>query len=118
MIQRVITLPGGRQVTLGEYVRSWKALKHLPPDTTIERWSWSHNDAAHILRAIHAGIHDRINRHVPGYGQGRKWSAEWWWPAWRMARDVNTPRLVVHATSVPFEFRARLAHRLDAGIDY
>jgi len=52
----------------------------------------------------------KIASYIPGYGVGRKWESDWYWQAWRIARDVNTPRLVVRW--VPKEFRERLQHRL------
>jgi hypothetical protein len=109
---RVITLPGGNKCRLGAYVAAWRTIKTLPAETIIPRWNWHQNDAASVLRSLRAGIHDRINKHVLGYGCGRKWDQNWQVEAGRAARAVNTPRLVVGW--VPVEFRARLAHRLDA----
>jgi len=34
-------------------------------------------EAAAILRDLHAGMHDRINRHDPRFGRGRKWSTDY-----------------------------------------
>ncbi len=61
-MKRVITLPGGRVVTIGEYVRSWRILKTLPPDREVARWTWHPVSAGEILRDIRRGIHDRINQ--------------------------------------------------------
>lgn len=44
--------------------------------------------------------------------RGRKDSTDWWRSMSHVARSVNTPRLRVHASSVPLELRSRLAHRL------
>jgi hypothetical protein len=30
-----------------------------------------------ILGEFRDGVHDRINRHAPGFGAGRKWDSEW-----------------------------------------
>jgi hypothetical protein len=108
--KRYVTLPNGKKVGLGEYVRGWKVVRELPPAQLCRGWDYFEIKAASILRDLRDGMHDRINRHIEGYGQGRKWSSDWQGAARRTAYDVNTPRLVVRW--VPFEFRARLAHRL------
>ena len=110
MKTRVIGLPSGRKVTLGEYVRSWRALKTVSPDKPIANWSHCDTRAGEILREIAFGVHDRINRHLPAYGRGRKWDSTWQADMMRTGRDVNTPRLAVHW--MPVEFRARVGHRL------
>jgi hypothetical protein len=115
-MKRVIVLGSGRQVSLSEYVKGWHACKAAQPGTvySYSLTGWARGMPAtreEILREFDMGLHDRINRHVPGYGKGRKWADEWWWEARRIARDVNTPRLVVRW--VPLEFRARLAHRIN-----
>jgi hypothetical protein len=111
MGKRCIVLGDGTRVGLGHYVEAWKRLKQLPGDTWIKKcpdgWGGSARDA---LRQCRAGLHDRINRHIPGHGKGRKWSDDWFWTARRFAADVNTPRLIVRWA--PEDFRARLAHRL------
>lgn len=106
---RVITLPSGNQCRLGAYVAAWRTLKTLPAETIIPRWDWHSNDAGSVLRSLRAGIHDRINRHIPSYGVGRKWSSDWFWQAKRLSHEVNTPRLVVGWC--PPEFRERFGHR-------
>ena len=62
-------------------------------------------------------LHQKINR-----GQeprGRKDCRDWYSWAWRTSRAVNTPRLIVRPSTVPLEFRERLAHRLtDPGDEY
>lgn len=59
---KVIVLPSGRSVTLGEYVRSWRTLKGLPAETSIDRWEWYPVSASRVLSAIRYGVHDRINK--------------------------------------------------------
>jgi len=67
---RVITLPSGRSVTLGEFVRSWRLLQTLPAGRDIDRgWNWYPESAGEILRQISRGVHDRINRHLPWYAK-------------------------------------------------
>lgn len=58
---RVITLPNGRQVSLGEYVRSWRILKTLPAHATVAGWSHFPETAAYILAEIRFGVMDRVN---------------------------------------------------------
>lgn len=101
-------------VTLGAYVSAWRKVKGAKPGTT-----WNHSPCSHcpstreeILREFSFGLHDRISRHIPGFGYGRKWSSDWFFSALRTAHAANTPRLIVRPMTVPFEFRARLAQRL------
>jgi hypothetical protein len=109
-----VTLASGRRVSLGSYVDAWRTVRAADPAALFhgapEDWFRIPEPAAVILRQFRTGLHARINRHVPGYGRGRKWSTDWQREAWRTARAVNTPRLVVRW--VPTEFRARLADRL------
>lgn len=107
---RRIRLPSGHSVTLGEYVRSWKALQTLAPDRLVERWSHFATPAGEILRAISFGVHDRINRRLPWYGQGRKWDSQWQLETYRAAQQLNHPRLVIRW--LPVWLKARFAHRL------
>lgn len=112
-MQKVIVLGDGRRVTLGNYVKAWRAVLKSPQGAMFKGSpsdSRMPADREQCLREFRSGMHDRINKRIPSYGRGRKWSSDWWWDAWRASRDVNTPRLVVRW--VPFEFRERLAHRL------
>lgn len=108
----VIQLPNGRAVTLRAYVAAWRALRLMHPAARLNGWGHFSETAADILRAMSYGVHDRINRHVPGHGIGRKWADSWQNGAWSCARLVNTPRLIVLPSTVPAEFRGRLAARL------
>jgi len=56
-----IGLPCGRGVTVGEFVRSWRALQGLPGDSLVGRWSHFPEEAGSILREISRGVQDRIN---------------------------------------------------------
>lgn len=114
MTVRVVTLGDGQAVPLGSYVRAWREAASAPLERMykrglINRWPTS---ALDVLRQFRGGMTERINRHIPGYGIGRKWQPEWYWWTWRTARAVNTPRLVVRRTEVPVWLRARLAHRI------
>lgn len=64
-MNRYITLPNGKHVSLGTYVKAWRELKRLHPGTPIKGWGWHLETAGQILQEIHAGVHDRINRHLP-----------------------------------------------------
>lgn len=59
---RVIRIPNGKQVTLAAYVREWKHLKQLPPDTEASGWQWYPVKVRDVLRDLRYGVHDRINQ--------------------------------------------------------
>lgn len=107
-----VTLYQGRSVSLDSYLRAWKQVKCDDPARNYPHGpgSWVPMTAAQILAEMRRGIDDRINRHTPSYGCGRKWSQEWFWNAKRCADQVNTPRLVVRW--VPHDLRKRLEHRI------
>lgn len=112
MTRRYVTLGDGRRVPLSAYVAGWKVVRRCHPAMPFnrcltERWA---STAGQILQQYRDGMHDRINRHVPGYGRGRKWSPDWQGAAIHCAQAVNTPRLVVRW--VPRDLKARLAHRI------
>ncbi len=110
MTQRYITLGDGRKIGLGAYVKAWKACKTLDPNTPIGRGvsGWSET-AEEALRALRFGLHDRINRRIEGYGVGRKWSDDWYWPIWRASRDLNS-RVVIRW--LPADLKPRFADRI------
>ena len=106
MSKRCIVLGDGTRVPLAVYVAGWKRAKQLPGDTWVGKCPDGYGGFARdALRQCRAGMHDRINRHLPGFGKGRKWADDWQWEARRFASDVNTPRLVVRW--VPPAFRDR-----------
>lgn len=109
---RVIQLPKGNAVPIPTYLAAWRALKALPGDREVTGWEWYPVPAGRILDAMMAGVHDRINRHQPGYGRGRHWDPDYDRAMRHAARAVNTPRLRVRVSEVPSCLRARLAHRL------
>lgn len=113
--RKVVTLGDVRRIPLGVYVAAWRLVRAAPPDARFRGspcgWSGSEETAAEILRQFRAGMDDRINRHVPWHGRGLRWGPDWQSEAARLARAVNTPRLVVRWA--PQEFRRRLAHRLE-----
>jgi hypothetical protein len=55
-------------------------------------------------------MHDRINRHIPGFGIGRKWDQDWQRQTCHAANLLNMPRVIIDW--LPPEYRTRFAHRL------
>lgn len=121
-MMRAIVLGDGRRISLSAYVAAWKAalaadagqrFKGSPCDPRGLRGS--SYSRAEILQEFRRGLDDRINRHAPHYGKGRKWAYDWQSAAWRLSRDVNTPRLVVRLFGNPMarEFADRLGDRLE-----
>lgn len=110
---RYVTLGDKRRVPLGAYVAAWRAVLAAPADQRTDRSLCERfpSTAGDVLREFRDGLHDRINRHVPGYGVGRKWSADWQREAVHFAASINTPRLVIRY--LPKDFRGpRFMHRL------
>jgi len=58
---RAITLPSGKQVSIGAYVRAWKVLKTMPFETLLPGWEWYEVEAGRILADMRRGMHERIN---------------------------------------------------------
>ena len=115
---RIITLPNGKPCTVGTYVKAWRTILTLAPDCQLPGWGHFPTAAGDILRELRYGMHDRINRHVAGYGVGRKWDDQWQRDAAHTARRVNTRRLIVRETECPRWLRPRLAHRLMGRDDF
>jgi hypothetical protein len=88
-MKRLVTLPNGRACSLRSYCAGWRKLKTLSPDTQIGNWDDFPIEAAGILRDLHRGMHDRINRHIPGYGRGRKWDERYQADLRRDAQHVD-----------------------------
>jgi len=105
-----ITLPNGRHCRLGVYLRAWRTLKTLPTAALVDGFTHGPVPPALVLAELQRGIHDRINRHVPGFGKGRKWDWVWQSETLRAAIKLNTPRLAIHW--LPVWLRARFAGRL------
>lgn len=112
MTQRVVKLGNGKVITLATYVAGWRKVKQDDPSTKYKHGlsGWWSDSAQEILADYRKGLHERINRHIPEFGKGRKWSTDWYWQMWRTSRELNTPRLAIHW--LPFELRERFAHRL------
>lgn len=109
-MQRCIQLANGRRVRLSTYVQAWRALRELPAAAPVTGFDHFPTPAGEILAELRKGLHDRINRHLPGHGQGRKWSVNWQAETTRAAHQINYPRLVIDW--LPPHLRERFAHRL------
>lgn len=115
---RFVTLGDGKRVPLGLYVATWRHLLGEPPDREYDRsLCESFPATAHeILAQFMNGLVDRINRHDPRYGRGRKWDPDWQHHAHNDARAINdaSRRRVIHWTSeiTTDDWRTRFAHVL------
>jgi hypothetical protein len=112
MSKRYITLPNGNRCGLGVYAKAWRQLITLAatkPRAQVDGFGHFSEGAAEILRALRYGMHDRINRHVPGFERGRKWDDQWQRDTARAARDLNS-RVCIHW--LPAHLRDRFAHRI------
>jgi len=65
MKTRCITTPEGKRVSIGAYVKAWKSLKAMDPETEISGWQWYPVKARDVLRDIAQGVQDRINQAIP-----------------------------------------------------
>lgn len=110
-MQHVIRTASGT-VSIGEYVAAWKRVKQSPQGTMYKSslCSWIPTSREQVLTEYLIGVHDRINAHLDYFGIGRKWDPTWQRDCLHLAREVNTPRLIVRWISQ--EFRKRLEHRL------
>ena len=106
----VVRLPNGLQCPIPSYVAGWRALRGMDPCAKVRGWDHFPTEAGAILRALRAGMHDRINRHLAWSQETRKWSPLWQADMARAARDLNWPRLRIHW--LPPELRERFGHRL------
>lgn len=112
---RAFTLPSGRRVSVLQYLIIWHTCRTcerrgVDPAVQAGQWDAFPTTASRTLRDLRAGLHDRINRQLPHFGQGRKWSDDWQLNTSRAARELNTPRLRIHY--LPPHLRARFGHRL------
>jgi hypothetical protein len=121
-MRHVITLPNGRQCSVGVYAKAWKVLLGwLDRDSTVsysERrrfpgFSHEPETAESIVHAMRGGMSERINRHITGYGKGRKWSLDWYYSAWRDSRRLRdiAKRIRVYQFET-YEARSRFSHLL------
>jgi hypothetical protein len=109
---RYITLGNGNKMSLKGYCKAWKQAKRLSSDTVFTHGldGWWEVDRNEILRQFNDGLHARINQHIPWYNNGKKWVNQWQIDTLRAARELNTPRLVIHW--LPHWLKNRFEHRL------
>lgn len=112
-MKKAVVLGCGRRVTLESYVAAWKLCIKLPPKTWIGPGvdGWGQN-AGEALADLRKGLEDRINRNLPWYGKGRKWSSDWFYPMWRASRDLNQPHLIVRWVPADLMKVPRFAERV------
>jgi hypothetical protein len=119
-MQRVVYLPEGRTVTLGAYVAAWKQALTAPESATCQNgFNWYPESRNEVLREFRRGLHDRINRRIPGFPgtlrprtrpHGRKLEQQWQIETYRAARQLNHPRLIIDW--LPPWLHSRFKHRL------
>jgi hypothetical protein len=112
-------LGDGRTVSLGAYVKAWKAALAAPAGSTFDKgFNWYPETREETLRTFRKGLADRINRRIDGFPgalrpevfRGRKWSYEWQVETSRAAQQLNS-RVVIHW--LPIWLKARFAHRIE-----
>lgn len=116
MTKRYVTLGDGRKIGLGKYVSAWRQCLKLPPGTHIGRgidgWGQTAGEALYDLRK---GLDDRINRNIPGYGAGRKWSPDWQREMSSASAALNYPRLVLRWLPADLMKVPRFRDRVEQG---
>ena len=114
MIRCYVTLGDGRHIGLGRYVEAWRECLRLVRAGKGKTWIGSGprgygETAAEALYDLREGMDDRINRHDPAYGKGRKWAWDWQRDARDLAWKLNN-RICIHWMRP--EFKTRFADRL------
>lgn len=111
---KTIYMGNGTTVSLASYIEGWKKALALDQAVMVKAGpgAWWPQSVAQVLEKLRRGMHERINRHVAGYGKGRKWSHEWQAGARQLTDLVNYPHMIVRPGSVPPEFRDRLKDRI------
>jgi hypothetical protein len=119
-MQRVVYLPQGRCVTLGNYVHAWR-LALTAPDTAVFNKPFAPypQTKQEVLREFRFGLHDRINRRIDGFPgtlrplphpDTRKYDYEWQLETYRAAIQLNQPCLIIDW--LPPWLKTRFAYRL------
>ncbi len=107
-MKQYITLPNSNRVSLAAYARVWRQLKTMHPNQEVKGWTFHPERAAVILRAMRAGMHDRINsRGGIILKEGRKSLVS-------VAARINSRASLERwdLQQLPRKVAARLAHRL------
>ena len=116
-MKRVVVLGNGRSVGLADYVATIRKVRAAPQGQAYKHGlcGWWPTTRETILLEWLEGVHDRINRRLPGYGMGRKWHPDWQRMMLQEANRINTPRLILDW--LPPELETRFAHRLRSQLD-
>lgn len=111
MTTKTIILGNGHRITVASYVKVWRMLKKEPLGRLCKHslTGWGVVTVEEFLAQYSAVKDARINRHIPGYGKGRKWQDQWQADARQTANLVNSKGLRV--SWIPPDLRARLANR-------
>lgn len=112
-MQHYITLPNTRRVGVGQYAKAWRTLLKADPATLWPGFAYQPERAESIIHAMRGGLSERINSHIAGYGQGRKWDNDWFVSAWRDSRRLRDieKRIRVYQFDTQ-EARSRFSDRL------
>lgn len=99
-------------MTLGAYVRAWKRVLAAPAGAVFPSslCFLSPTSREEILLEFSFGVDDRIDRHIPGFGVGRKTRPDWQREMIHASRQVNTPGLILDW--LPADLLPRFADRL------
>lgn len=65
MTQRIITIPNGKRVPLGAYVKTWKQLKIMDPDDEVNGWEWFSVKVRDVLNDMSDAAERRLNSGIP-----------------------------------------------------
>jgi hypothetical protein len=125
-MKRVVFLPENRTVTLGAYVTAWKRALAASETAVFQNgFNWYPESRREVLRQFRRGLHDRINRRIPGFPgtlrpfpapaqSGRKWQYQWQIETYRAAQQLNHPRLIIDW--LPPWLHSQFKHRLRAAL--
>lgn len=107
-MKQYIILPNSNRVSLGAYARVWRQLKTMNPNQEVKGWTYFPERVAVILRAMRAGLHDRIN--TRGGITIREDSTS----LWQLKHKLNSRAILERwdLQQLPKRVAARLAHRL------
>src|SRR5260370_31037860 len=67
-MQRIVSLSGGRTISLKNYTKAWKLALAAPADAVFDKgFNWYSETRAEVLREFRRGLHHRINRRIDGF---------------------------------------------------
>ena len=62
---RTITIPNGKRVSLGAYVKMWKLLKTMNPEEYVTGWQWFSVKVRDVLNDMSDAAEERLNAGIP-----------------------------------------------------